>query len=136
MISIKDDQNPFFTRDSIWIERESNNSAITKIRYKYLTSDGTLNFRRSESHINYKGTINEDSIINMNWARLNFEGRYKKAFETVFQKTGFVEEYIDVMDQSGGSNPASFVYRILETNVDYNDYFIKRLILTEMVFTR
>lgn len=124
--------------DSIWIERESNNSAVTKIRYKYLTSNGDFHFSTSESHFNYKGNSNKDSIINIrkNWVRMNYEGRYKKAFEKVFQKTGFVKEYIDVMDSSGGSNPASFVYRILETNIDYNDYFIKRLILTEMVYTR
>jgi hypothetical protein len=124
--------------DSIWI-KHSNNVVVTKIRYKNLTSDGTFQFNTSESSYNDDGIINKDSIlntINKNHGGMNFSGRYKKALETIFQESGFVNEYIDTKDAAGSGNPSIFVSRILSSNIDFKDYFIKRLILTELVYIK
>jgi len=129
--------------DSIWIERDPEKLTLSfsdvpmlKIRRKYLMPDGTLGFSTSESSFRYKEPIDEDSIIETrkNWVAINYVGSYTRALNSIKNKSRFLTEYLDMRDAAGTIDPRLIADRMLETKVDLNDYFIKRLIVTEIVY--
>ncbi|MBA6153189.1 hypothetical protein [Gelidibacter maritimus] len=130
--------------DSIWIERDSEKLAINKynnptlkIKRKYLRADGTFRYGTSISSLQDQEPIDEDAIIiesHKNWNELNYDGRYSIALNAIANKSDFLNEYLKVRDASGIIDPKYIAERMLESKVDLNDYFIKRLIITEIVY--
>jgi|SRR5690606_4357170 len=129
--------------DSIWIERDPEKLTLSfsdvpmlKIKRKYLMPDGTFGFSTSESSFRYKEPINEDSIIESrkNWVDINYVGSYTRALNSIKNKSRFLTGYLDMRDAAGTIDPRLIADRMLETKVDLNDYFIKRLIVTEIVY--
>ena len=129
--------------DSIWIERDPEKLTLSfsdipmlKIKRKYLMPDGTFGFSISESSFRYKEPINEDSIIESrkNWVDINYAGSYTRALNSISNKSRFLTEYLNVRDAAGTIDPRLIADRMLETKVDLNDYFIKRLIVTEIMY--
>lgn len=129
--------------DSIWIERDSTkltlssrNIPMLKIKRKYLQPDGTFGYSTSESSFRYKEPINEDSIIDSrkNWHDINYVGSYTRALNAISIKSRFLIDYIDMRTVAGTIDPRIIANRMLESNVDLNDYFIKRLIITEIIY--
>ena len=129
--------------DSIWIERDPEKLTLSysdlpmlKIKRKYLMPDGTLGFSTSESSFRYKEPIDEDSIIDSrkNWNGINYVGSYTRALNSISNKSRFLTGYLDMRDAAGTIDPRLIAHRMLESKVDLNDYFIKRLIVTEIVY--
>ena len=129
--------------DSIWIERDPKKLTLSfsdvpmlKIKHKYLMPDGTFGFSTSESSFRYKEPIDEDSIIESrkNWLDINYVGSYTRALNSIKSKSRFLSEYLDMRDAAGMVDPRLIASLMLETKVDLNDYFIKRFIITEIVY--
>ena len=130
--------------DLIWIERDSvkltfnkNNNPTLNIKRKYLMPDGTFRYETSVSSFQYKEPIDEDSVIiesRKNWTDINYDGRYSRALNAISNKSDFLTEYLKIRDASGKIDPRFIAERMLESKVDLNNYFIKRLILTEIVY--
>jgi hypothetical protein len=129
--------------DSIWIERDpkkltlsSNNIPMLKIKRKYLMPDGTFDYSTSESSFRYKEPIDEDSIIESrkNWVDINYVGSYSRALNSIPNKSRFLTGYLDIREAAGTIDPMLIANRMLESKVDIDDYFIKRLIITEIVY--
>ncbi|MCL8008958.1 hypothetical protein M8845_16120 [Gelidibacter japonicus] len=130
--------------DSIWIERDpdkltfnKNNNPTLNIKRKYLRPDGTFRYGTSISSFQYKEPMDEDSIIiesRKNWNDINYDGRYSRALNAISNKSDFLTEYLKIRDAAGMIDPRFIAERMLESKVDLNDYFIKRLIITEIVY--
>jgi hypothetical protein len=129
--------------DSIWIERDPKKLTLSfsdvpmlKIKRKYLLPDGTFGYSTSETSFRYKDPIDEDSIIESrkNWIDINYVGSYSRALNSISNKSDFLIEYLDIREKAGMIDPKFISDRMLESKVDLNDYFIKRLIITEIVY--
>ena len=129
--------------DSIWIERDPKKMILSngdipmlQIKYKYIKPDGTFGYSLSESSFRYKEPINEDSIIESrkNWIKLNYVGSYTRALNSISNKSQFLTEYLDMRWTAGKIGPRLIADRMLETEIDLDDYFIKRLIITEIIY--
>ena len=129
--------------DSIWIERDPEKLTLSfsdvpmlKIKRKYLIPDGTFGFSTSESSFRYKEPIDEDSIIESrkNWVDINYVGSYSRALNSIPNKSRFLIGYLDIREAAGTIDPMLIANRMLESKVDIDDYFIKRLIITEIVY--
>ena len=129
--------------DSIWIERDPKKMILSngdipmlQIKYKYIMPDGTFGYSLSESSFRYKEPINEDSIIESrkNWIELNYVGSYTRALNSISNKSQFLTEYLDMRWTAGKIGPRLIADRMLETEIDLDDYFIKRLIITEIIY--
>ncbi|SFZ95188.1 hypothetical protein SAMN05428642_1115 [Flaviramulus basaltis] len=129
--------------DSIWIERDPEkltlgNSSIPmlKIKRKYLMPDGTFEYSTSESSFRYKEPIDEDSIIesHKNWIDINYVGSYSRALNSISDKSDFLIDYLDIRETAGTIDPRIIADRMLKSKVNLNDYFIKRIIITEIVY--
>ncbi|MFS4484377.1 hypothetical protein ACKGJY_15265 [Hyunsoonleella sp. 2307UL5-6] len=129
--------------DSIWIERNpekltlsNNNIPMLKIKRKYLMPDGTLGYSTSESSFRYKEPINEDSIIESrkNWIDINYVGSYSRALNSISNKSDFLIDYLDIREAAGTIDPKFIADRMIKSKVNVTDYFIKRLIITEIVY--
>lgn len=129
--------------DSIWIERDPKKLTLSysdvpmlKIKRKYLMPDGTLGYSTSESSFRYKEPIDEDSIIESrkNWIDINYVGSYTRALNSISNKSRYLIGYLDIREAAGTIDPFIISSQMLESKVDLNDYFIKRLIITEIVY--
>ncbi|MFI1743211.1 hypothetical protein [Thalassobellus sediminis] len=129
--------------DSIWIERDPkkltlsyNGVPMLKIRRKYLLPDGTFGYNTSESSFRYKDPINVDSIIESrkNWIDINYVGSYSRALNSITNKSDYLTKYLDIREAAGIIHPFIIAGGMLKSKVDFNDYFIKRLIITEIVY--
>ncbi|SFO01994.1 hypothetical protein SAMN04487989_1124 [Bizionia echini] len=129
--------------DSVWIERSSNalsseNSTIPmiKFKFKYLKPNGTFGYSYSEASYHNKEPKKEDSIINSRkkWVDINRVGSYKRALDSISNKSTFLTDYLDIREAAGIISSFIVAKRMLAYNVDLNDYFIKRLIITEIVY--
>lgn len=129
--------------DSIWTERNPkktnlgfNGVPIFKIRQKYLSSDGTYQYNTSEFTFLNNKSIDEDSLIKSLKSQfdINYIGRYSRALYSISNKSDFLMEYLRIRESAGMINPQFIADRMLKSNVDLNDYFTKRLIITEIVY--
>ncbi|MCK0110510.1 hypothetical protein MWU58_14520 [Flavobacteriaceae bacterium S0825] len=129
--------------DSIWIERDPKKLTLSysavpmlKIKRKYLMPDGTFGYSTSESSFRYKEPIDEDSIIESrkNWIDINYVGSYTRALNSISNKSRYLIGYLDIREAAGTIDPFIIAKQMLESKVDLNDYFIKRLIITEIVY--
>jgi hypothetical protein len=129
--------------DSIWIERDPKKLTLSysdvpmlKIKRKYLMPDGTFGYSTSVSSFRYKEPIDEDSIIESrkNWIDINYVGSYTRALNSISNKSRYLIGYLDIREAAGTIDPFIIAKQMLESKVDLNDYFIKRLIITEIVY--
>ncbi|WP_025743533.1 hypothetical protein [Aquimarina pacifica] len=128
--------------DSIWIERSpkkrtlSNTGPTIIIKRKSLKSDGTFEFSTSETSFRYPDSVNEDSIINSQkrYVAINYFGKYRNALNSVSKHHKFIEKYLYMTELAGILDPRLVAAEMLNMNVDFSDYFIKRLIVTEIAY--
>lgn len=128
--------------DSIWIEKNPEKMTLNyagpmmMIRRKSLKSDGTFDFRTSETSVNYSNSVNKDSIINSRkrYVDVNYLGKYRSALSSVSKHNKFIEKHLYMTELAGILDPRLVAAEMLDMNVDFSDYFIKRLIITEIVY--
>ncbi|PKV50279.1 hypothetical protein ATE84_2334 [Aquimarina sp. MAR_2010_214] len=127
--------------DSVWIEKDTakltlKSSPMIKRRYKYLTEDGTFEYRNSESSFNYKKGANIDSIIELQktWRDINYVGKFWKALKETGNDNDFIIKYLDMINVAGPIQPELMTREMLDFDIDYSDYLIKRIIVTEFAY--
>ena len=126
--------------DSVWIEKSPDTShfkydkSTVKTKWKYLNEDGEFKYGVSESSIGFEEPKNEDSLIELRkkYIDVNYVGKYRRALYSVSKHNTFITEYLDMTDAAGILDPRMVAAKMLSNNVDLNDYFIKRLIITEI----
>ncbi len=129
--------------DSVWIEKDKNKLTLSnsdipmiKTKRKYLLPNGTFDYSISESSFRYQEPVSEDSIIeqHMNFVDVNYVGSYIRALNSIPNKSQFLKKYLDIRDAAGIVSPVIIANRMLESKVNFNDYFIRRLIVTEIAY--
>jgi hypothetical protein len=121
--------------DSIWVV-ESPYKARTeyRIRRKYLNTKGEYDTGTLEASI--PKVNDEDSLIAIleNRYDINYFGKYREALKVSSKKDKFVEKYIKMTQEAGMLDPRMIAYEMITANLDLDDYFVKRLIITEIVY--
>jgi hypothetical protein len=121
--------------DSIWVEKTQNkNRTEYRIRRKYLTVKGEYEIGTLEASI--PKVSDEDSLIATleNHYDINYFGKYREALKTVSKEDKFIKKYLQMTKEAGMLDPRMIAYEILIADLDFDDYFIKRLIVTEIVY--
>lgn len=121
--------------DSIWIEKTQNkNRTEYRIRRKYLTVKREYEIGTLEASI--PKVSDEDSLIATleNHYDINYFGKYRKALKTIAKKNKFIKKYLQMTKEAGMLDPRMIAYEMLIADLDFDDYFIKRLIVTEIVY--
>lgn len=110
--------------------KELNNEGDV-LYWKDISNDGYEMFRSS----GLRSAIYEHSEDNINsyGSRIKVFGKYATALNSIKNKSNFLKEYLYSRNASGDINPSIFLIRILNANVNFNDFFLKRLIITELV---
>ncbi len=128
--------------DSIWIEKDSEKMTLSNagpmiiIKRKSLKSNGTFGYSTSETSFNYSNSVNEDSIINSRkkYVDINYLGKYRRALNSISKHHKFIEKHLYMTELAGILDPRLVAAEMLDKNVDFSDYFIKRLIVTEIAY--
>ena len=121
--------------DSIWVEESENkNRTEYRIRRKYLTSNGEYKIGTLESSI--PKVSDEDSLIAtlQNHYDINYFGKYREALKSVSIEDKFIKKYLQMTTEAGMMDPRMIAYEMLIADLDFDDYFIKRLIVIEIVY--
>ena len=120
--------------DSVWTETDENPKTV--LQYKVLNGDGNFITRVAELSYNPKVDKDNDSIINdyYTWTDLNYEGRYWKALKKVQEGNQFISTYLDIAITGGPVQPELLIEELLNSKTNYSDYFIKRIIVTNMSY--
>ena len=120
--------------DSVWTETDENPKTV--LQYKVLNKDGNFITRITKTSYNPRVDKDNDSIIKnyYTWTDLNYEGRYWKALKKVQEGNQFISKYLDISITEGPVQPELLIDELLNSNPNYSDYFIKRIIVTNMSY--
>lgn len=121
--------------DSIWIIQSNYKSRTKyKVRIKYLDSKNEFQIGTLESSI--PKVRNEDSLVKAlkNNYYINYFGKYRKALYSVSDKNVFVKEYLKITQDVGTLDPRMVAYKMLIADLDFDNYFTKRMIITEIAY--
>ncbi|TDS16527.1 hypothetical protein DFQ03_1008 [Maribacter caenipelagi] len=119
--------------DSVWIETNENPRIVWQ--YNFLGNNGTFYKKDYWSSYNKNPSVNKDSIIEdrYTWFVINYpEGRYWKALSKTCQKDKFIMDYLNFSNSFGRIPFEIMASRMLSANLDYSDFFIKRIIVTRV----
>ncbi|MEH1008971.1 hypothetical protein VDP25_14590 [Winogradskyella sp. ECml5-4] len=121
--------------DSIWIvDNQKKTRTEYRVRRKYLNTKGEYKIRTLEATI--PKINNNDSLITTleNYYDINYFGKYREALNTASKKNKFVQKYIEKTQEVGTLNIRLIAEKMTSANLDFDDYFTKRLIITEIVY--
>ncbi len=121
--------------DSIWVEKtENKNRTDYRIRQKYLTVKGEYKIGTLEASI--PKVSDEDSLTATleNHYDINYIGKYREALKTISKEDKFIKKYLQMTNEAGMLDPRMVAYEMLIADLDFDDYFVKRLIVTEIVY--
>jgi len=126
--------------DSVWVEKSPDSShfkydkSTIKTKWKYLNENGEFEYGVSESSISFNEPKNEDSLIELRkkYIDVNYVGKYRGALYSISKHNKFISEYLDMTDAAGILDPRMVAAKMLSNDVDLNNYFIKRIIVTEI----
>ncbi len=65
---------------------------------------------------------------------INYHGKYRAALKSVANDNKFIAKYLDMTEAAGILHPPMLAYEMLNDKVDFSNYFIKRLIVTEIIY--
>ncbi|MCF6294189.1 MAG: hypothetical protein L3J25_00695 [Flavobacteriaceae bacterium] len=123
--------------DSVWVEL-NNGILHLKTRRKYQKPDGEFVMgTNTSSSASYHEGMFDTVYMNKQMKTVDFNhyGKYQQALDSISRENEFVLNYLEAMKKTGRKRHPSFVaYEMIMANVNYTDYFIKRLILTEIVY--
>ena len=121
--------------DSSWVEKNpwNDKTLLVKGRTKCLNPDGTFENGFTEMPFN-ENEISRDSIQKsyMNFVSSNYNGKYLKALNSISEKSDFLKSFVKDRNDFGIIIPELIAKRMLAYNVDMNDYYIRRIIITEL----
>lgn len=119
--------------DSIWIvQRLSENKYAYSIRRTYLNVNG--DYEIGTSTASTSRAYDEDSLIVAlkNDYDINYFGTYREALKQVSKKNKFVKKYLEITQSNGILDQRTVAYEMLVSDLDFDNYFIKCLVLTEI----
>lgn len=123
--------------DSTWIEKNpwNDKTLLVKGRNKCLNPDGTFENGSMEMPFN-ENEISRDSIQKryMNFVETNHNGKYLKALNSISDKSDFWSSFVKDRNDFGIIISEFIAKRMLAYKVDFDDYYIKRLIVTELSY--
>ena len=123
--------------DSVWIidSLDSWGRVTLKMRYKFIDSIDQYNYSYDKIDLNVQGK-SLDSIIYMyrNTVGSNYHGKYLKAIEKISNGSSFFRNLNEIIEATGASDYLLTSDLMIRHNVDFDDYFIKRLVLTEIIY--
>ena len=119
--------------DSVWIE----NDFIIKQRFPHKSHDGVIGYNTVTSHSEYiPNGFDQDSLFaaKKNSRVLNHLGRYWAAFDSIKERNDFMKEYYKIKTIMGILNPKTVEDMLLNSHIDFSDYYIKRIIIIDYVY--
>ncbi|WAC01310.1 hypothetical protein N7U66_14640 [Lacinutrix neustonica] len=128
--------------DSVWITKSKDSltkgGSVSFIRTNYIcasTDDNLHTIESSSSMLGYEG-LTKDSIVKIFKNRLkpNLFGKYSKALESMPNKSQFLENFIRERQSMLSLGYYHATNRMIYNNADFDDYFIKRLVITDIVY--
>lgn len=123
--------------DSTWIEQNPWNikTLLVKGRTKCLNPDGKFENGSMEMLFD-ENEISRDSIQKkyMNFVETNFNGKYLKALNGISDESDFLSSFVKDKNDFGFIISEFIAKRMLAYKVDMNDYYIRRIIVTEFCF--
>ncbi|WP_073317786.1 hypothetical protein [Aquimarina spongiae] len=123
--------------DTSWLDLNpaETTSPLIRTKLKCKTEDGSIMVDSSAVPFNHK-ISDLDSILKMheNFVETNFEGKYNKALNSISDSSPFMTKYVEIRNSFGILPPEMVASEMIESDVDVDDYFIKRLIITEMMY--
>jgi hypothetical protein len=121
--------------DTTWVEKNPWNkqTLIVKVRTKCINPDGTFESRLAELPFDEKN-MSRDSILkkSMNFVISNYNGKYLKALNLISDDSDFLKSFVNDRNNVGKIIPELIAKRMLAYNVDVKDYYIRRIIVTEL----
>lgn len=113
----------------------SNEEGIVSV-YSYIPKDNTTDSFKIEMTNLFDFMIDTDSLSTFNELKqsniFNYSGKYISALELIQANDTFLKSYIDAK-KNDMILPCIHVNNINYLNVDYNDYFVKRIIAIEFL---
>ena len=123
--------------DSSWLDQNPAETTFPLIRTKLKckNEDGSISVDSSAAPFNHRMS-DLDSILKTyeNFVETNFGGKYHKALNSVSESSPFMTKYVDIRNSFGILPPEMVASEIVKSDVDLDDYFIRRLIITEMMY--
>ena len=123
--------------DSTWIEKNpwNDKTLLVKGKTKCLNPDGTFENSSMEMPFN-ENEISRDSIQKkyMNFVESNYGGKYLKALNSIADKSDFLSSFAKNRTDFGIIVSELIAKQMLAHKVDFDDYYIKRLIVTELSY--
>jgi len=123
--------------DSTWIEKNpwNDKTLLVKGRTKCLKPDGTFENGSMEMPFN-ENEISRDSIQKkyMNFVESNYNGKYLKAINSISDKSDFLSSFAKNRTNFGIIVPELIAKQMLAHNVDFDSYYIRRLIVLELSY--
>jgi hypothetical protein len=123
--------------DSTWIEKNpwNDKTLLVKGRTRCLKPDGTFENGSMEMPFN-ENEISRDSIQKkyMNFVESNYNGKYLKALNSISDKSDFLSSFAKNRTNFGIIVPELIAKKMLAHNVDFDSYYIRRLIVLELSY--
>lgn len=121
--------------DSVWVLDSLNDKITLKMRYKFIDSTSQFNYSYDKKEWSLKSE-SLDSIFykSSHTVRSNYQGKYLKAIKVLKNRSLFFKRYNNIIDAVGSSDYLLTADLMKRRNVDYNDYFIKRVVVLDLVY--
>lgn len=118
--------------DSVWYNRVDN---MYHTRTKVLLPNGEYKIGGYESSYGLNATTDEAETIKKHYSLKdrNFYGKYWSALRTVGEHERYIFDYIDINEAMGRTVASNLATGFINSRLDYDDYFVKRIIVTEFV---
>ncbi len=118
--------------DSVWIE----NDFLIKKRFVNKSLNGIIQYSVQTQSGNIPSNFNKDSLIiaEMDSRTLNNLGKYWIALDSIKNQNDFIKEYYKFKIPMGFLHPEIVSNMMLNSDLNFSDYYIKRIIITDFIY--
>ncbi|MCU4166669.1 hypothetical protein [Carboxylicivirga caseinilyticus] len=118
--------------DSVWYDKSEN---IYHLRTKSLLPNGEYKIGKHEISYGRSAKTNIEETIKKHYSfkNRNFNSKFWNALKNIGEKEQYIYEYIDNTEAMGSAVAFALANGFLNSHLDYSDYFVKRIIVTEFV---
>ncbi|WP_452227746.1 MULTISPECIES: hypothetical protein [unclassified Lacinutrix] len=118
--------------DSVWIE----NDFLIKKRFVNKSLNGIIQYNVQTQSGNIPSNFDKDSLIiaEMDSRTLNNLGKYWIALDSIKNQNEFIKEYYKFKIPMGFLHPEIVSNMMLNSDLNFSDYYIKRIIITDFIY--